>query len=112
MKQQEMYTRIIPLVEEIKKRYPKELNIEGLEPALTNDIAEICLIIEKEMVERVRGVVEGMKFPEIKGGSKEMPHSEFPTAKPAHESNEVLMQYSYNQALDDLLSSLDKPTDK
>jgi len=69
---------------------------------------KITQAVAEESV-RVRGIIEGMKFPEIKGGSKEMPHSEFPTAKPAHESNEVLMQYAHNQALNTLLSSLDKP---
>lgn len=40
---EEMYAAITPKMEEIKARYPRELNIEGLEPALTSDVAEICL---------------------------------------------------------------------
>lgn len=45
---EKMYVRIEPLVEEMKAKYPKECNIEGLEPALRNDIAEIALIIESQ----------------------------------------------------------------
>ena len=36
-----MFETIRPDVDRMKSKYPKELNIEGLEPALTNDIAEI-----------------------------------------------------------------------
>ena len=40
---EEMYVKMKPLVEKMKAKYPKDCNIEGLEPALTNDIAEIVL---------------------------------------------------------------------
>lgn len=36
-------------ISEIKARYPKEINIEGLEPALTADITEIVsAVLEKQ----------------------------------------------------------------
>ena len=38
---EELYKIIQPKWEEIKKRYPNKLNVDGLEPALTADIAEI-----------------------------------------------------------------------
>lgn len=40
---EKMYMKIKPLVKRMKAKYPKESNIEGLEPALTSDIAEIVL---------------------------------------------------------------------
>jgi hypothetical protein len=40
---EEMYVKMKPLVEKMKAKYPKDCNIEGLEPALTNDITEIVL---------------------------------------------------------------------
>ena len=42
---EKMYLRVKPLVKKMRAKYPKELNLEGLEPALTNDIAEIVLKI-------------------------------------------------------------------
>lgn len=42
------YRKVKPFVKKIKKRYPKELNIEGLEPALTSDIAEIAYHFYRE----------------------------------------------------------------
>jgi hypothetical protein len=44
-----------PRVSAMKSRYPKELNIEGLEPALTSDIMEIVAAAEA----RVRAEVWG-----------------------------------------------------
>lgn len=43
IKLERMYVRIKPLVAKMRAKYPKECNIDGLEPALTNDIAEIVL---------------------------------------------------------------------
>lgn len=43
--------------------------------------------------------IEKAKHPEVKGGTEEMPWTEFPTARPAHESNEVFMQFSFNAGL-------------
>lgn len=40
---EKMYEKIKPLVVEMKSRYPENMNIEGFEPALTSDIAEIVL---------------------------------------------------------------------
>ena len=57
-------------------------------------------IHKEELLEKV----VGMKFPHKDGGSTEVPHTEFPTAKPAHESNEIFMQFSYNQAINDIIS--------
>lgn len=50
----EMYLRIKPLVEKMRAKYPKELNMEGLEPALTNDIAEIVIEFTKPLLSQVR----------------------------------------------------------
>lgn len=38
---EEVYNLVKDKIKEIKARYPFELNIEGLEPALTSDIVEI-----------------------------------------------------------------------
>ena len=47
-----------------------------------------------------------MKFPTKKGGSKEMPYTEYLASKPVHESNEIFQQYFYNKAIDDFLAKL------
>ena len=39
--EEEWYRKVEPFVEEMKSRYPKEMNMDGLDPALTADIAEI-----------------------------------------------------------------------
>ena len=59
---EETYKRIKPLVERMKAKYPKELNIEGLEPALTNDIAEIVLKQRKDLQREVKKELEEMKY--------------------------------------------------
>jgi hypothetical protein len=51
----EMYEKLEPKIEEIKSRYPKECNIEGLEPALSTDITEIVLWAVKEATRKARG---------------------------------------------------------
>ena len=43
-----MYEHVEPLVAKMRAKYPSLLNIDGLEPALTADVAEIALIIKKE----------------------------------------------------------------
>lgn len=40
-KKEDIYDLIQPKMAEIKARYPKELNIEGFEPALSSDVAEV-----------------------------------------------------------------------
>ena len=61
---EEMYRRIEPLVEKMKAKYPPELNMEGLEPALTNDIAEVVLeVLEEDLrVERqfILNILDGI----------------------------------------------------
>lgn len=77
--------------EECKKRYPPELNIEGLEPALSSDITEIVAIAKQEGVretqERLHGEIEGKR---VIGMTAE----------------ECKCCTARNQALDDLLSKL------
>lgn len=51
---EEMHTKIKPLVERMKAKYPIELNLEGLEPALTSDITEIVLEVCKEKQDEVK----------------------------------------------------------
>jgi hypothetical protein len=90
---------------------------------IADDIEDVVLLLEyfiadklevgylagmEEERTRIRKLVEGMKFPSVEGGSKEMPYTEYPTAKPAHESNEIMMQHFYNQALSDLLQKLEE----
>ncbi len=48
-----LYKTVSPLVEIMKSHYQKEINIEGLEPALTADIIEIVQIENKRVVEEV-----------------------------------------------------------
>lgn len=54
----DVYEKVKPLVEKMKAKYPEELNLEGLEPALINDIAEIVLEMlenrEKEIVKLIK----------------------------------------------------------
>ncbi len=38
-----MYERVAPMVDEMRAGYPRDAGIDGFEPALTQDIAEICL---------------------------------------------------------------------
>lgn len=56
-----MYIKVKPLVEKMKAKYP--FNMEGLEPALTNDIAEIVLEINKakSFDDSLRNTFEGAK---------------------------------------------------
>lgn len=49
---EEEYLAIKPLVEIVKIRYPDELNIEGLEPALTSDIAQIAVAYANTLLAR------------------------------------------------------------
>ena len=56
-KLEKMYEEIKPLVEKMKAKYPLEVNIEGFEPALTNDIAIIVLeVLTKRDKELVRDI--------------------------------------------------------
>ena len=48
-----LYKTVSPLVEIMKSHYQKEINIEGLKPALTADIIEIVQIENKRVVEEV-----------------------------------------------------------
>jgi hypothetical protein len=59
---EEMYRRVKPLVEKMKAKYPAELNMEGLEPALTSDTAEIALeVCLADRKERDRELAEKVK---------------------------------------------------
>ena len=41
---EKVWPEVQPLVEKMKAKYPEGCNIEGLEPALTNDVCEIYLL--------------------------------------------------------------------
>lgn len=62
---EKMYTKVKPLVEKMKANYPEEINLEGLEPALTNDIAEIVLqmlsLARAEIVQELEGICNKSK---------------------------------------------------
>lgn len=58
---EKMYKTIKPLVEKMKAKYPSELNMDGLEPALTNDIAEIVLSRISTILSDIAGKIEGEK---------------------------------------------------
>ena len=46
---EKLYPIVALLVEKMREKYPPELNMEGLEPALTQDILEIvCTLLAKE----------------------------------------------------------------
>ena len=68
---EEMYEFITPLVDKMKAKYPSNINIEGLEPALTNDIAEIILDVlssqESKIREEIAGKIE--KFIKVATGN-------------------------------------------
>lgn len=51
---EEMYRVVSPLVERMKAKYPPELNMDGLDPALTSDIADIVLEILSHKAEEIR----------------------------------------------------------
>lgn len=58
----QMYERVKPLVEKMKAKYPQDL--EGLEPALTSDIAEIVLEVLAAETLKAREEVE-QKYADI-----------------------------------------------
>lgn len=63
MELERMFERVESLVDKMRAKYPPELNIEGFEPALTTNIAEIALVIEKECVQqREREVLEDARI--------------------------------------------------
>jgi hypothetical protein len=47
------WEEVAPLVERMKAKYPPECNIEGLEPALTQDICEIVSQAKRQEGERI-----------------------------------------------------------
>lgn len=47
------YERVKSLVEEMRARYPEECGIEALEPALTDDIAEIAMKIHEQTLKQI-----------------------------------------------------------
>ena len=57
---EKMYEHISSMTEKMRAKYPKELNMDGLEPALTSDISEICLKIQAESYKQ--GKKEGYKI--------------------------------------------------
>ena len=93
-------------LEQVKKR------VEGISPYWIGppylvsykrqEEVEYLLTTIRELIEEV----EGMKFPEIKGFNSLGEFSEFPTSKPAHESNEVFQQFFHNQALQKVVDYL------
>ena len=62
MTHEEMYKKVEPLWNKIKKRYPKECNVDGLEPAIISDIAEIAL----SLLTAEREALRGESIPECK----------------------------------------------
>jgi hypothetical protein len=54
-----MYKQVAPLVDKMRAKYDPSLNIDGFEPALTNDIAEIALEVEKEVWKKAGEIVNG-----------------------------------------------------
>lgn len=51
-KLERMYRTVAPMVDEMRRRYP--MNMDGLEPALTTDIAAICLKVEARARDAVK----------------------------------------------------------
>lgn len=90
----EMYLKVEPLVEKMKAKYPPELNMEGLEPALSSDIAEIVLAI---LASHQREVEESVEELRKDYSLKDYSHSELSAG---------LVYEGYNQAIDDTLSIL------
>lgn len=43
--QEKMFKKIAPLVDNMRAKYPPELNIDGFEPTLTADITDIVLTV-------------------------------------------------------------------
>ena len=69
---EQMYLVVKPLVEKMKAKYPTDLNIDGLEPALTSDIAEIALQIRTRINNEWREKILGMKRDESQFCSDDM----------------------------------------
>jgi len=104
MTQGQAYNLVSPLVDEMRAKYPPEFNIEGLEPALTDDIAEIVRILLKSQVEEILELLENsckgceeIDFPEsiLNLGS----HS-------ARFSYEVTYKDGHNRSLRDLQQAI------
>ena len=55
-----MYEKIQPKMVEIRARYPESFNLDGLEPAISNDVAELVLeqlaLFKQELLEKVEGI--------------------------------------------------------
>ena len=64
----------------------------------------LTTLLENER-KRVIEMVEGMKYPEEKGGTVEMPYTKM-TAANSSCAHEVFGQFFYNQALDDIITQL------
>ncbi len=96
---EKMYEMVAPLVDKMRAKYPPELNIDGFEPALTSDIAEIVsTVISSTVIPEIKGEIEkgikGMKAVEYDASTSN------PTGAAHNEG--------YNQALDTVLALLNK----
>ena len=93
-KREAMYLAIQPHMKKIKARYPEELNIEGLEPALNDDVAEVVLeqiaLHTKKLRERVEKMERMIPLQQGKWFPKD-------------DSN-----VGYNRALSDVLSVIEE----
>jgi len=100
------------ILDEFEKEFPRFTGVGARHP-IFNETPVYTHIIQfirqalTQQLDELKGKIEGMKFPEINGGSKELPYKEYPTAKPIHESDDVLQQFYYNQALKDILTLID-----
>lgn len=62
---EELYEKVTPLVEKMKAKYPTEINIEGLEPALSTDITEIVASLLASQRETLAVEIEVEKLDEV-----------------------------------------------
>lgn len=58
----EMSERIAPMMAKLRAKYPKEMNIDGFEPALTSDVAEICFQLELDTIARCAELVKSKVY--------------------------------------------------
>jgi hypothetical protein len=88
------------------KDYLGEKFAKQSQKKIKNFLRQTYLAAQKTEREKIIKIGKDMKFPTKKGGSKEMPYTEYLASKPVHESNEIFQQYFYNKAIDDFLAKL------
>ncbi|HEC32776.1 MAG TPA: hypothetical protein ENI63_00770 [Candidatus Kaiserbacteria bacterium] len=83
----------------IEEKLDRINNIVEMTSPARADVRFILIELLKDYRQELIDIGAGLKFPSKDGGTKEMPNTEYLPAKPAHESNEIFMQYAHNEAI-------------